>query len=147
MITEKKQVNSNITLDNIYNAIRYLKPEHQGIILSAYKFMELYDILSNDEEYNKYISNLFAIANEYSNRAIALMALHTEAFMDGMKRQEKFDPVNTMCQMFDCMSEVDKKKFCEDMLEKKEFFEDAYRGMMVSFEKAIKEQEDGVGNG
>lgn len=79
MITEKKQVNSNISLDNIYNAIRYLKPEHQAMILTNYKLPELYSILADDESYKKYIDDLFAVSDEYMKRAIALSALHTEA--------------------------------------------------------------------
>ncbi len=140
IITEKKQTNSNISLDNIYKAIGYLKPEYQGIILSNYKIIELYDILANNEGYEKYINDLFAVSNEYTNRATALLALHTEAFLQSIGRKEKFDAVGTMCQMFDCMSEEDQKKFCEDMLQKKGFFEDAYKTMMNSFESVVEKQ-------
>lgn len=138
MITEKKQVNSNISLDNIYNAIRYLKPEQQGIILNNYKITELYAILADDNEYEKYINDLFAVSHEYTSRAVALSSLHTEAFIQSIRKQEVFDPANTMCQMFDCMSEEDQKRFCENMLQKKGFFEDAYKMMMDSFESAVE---------
>lgn len=147
MITEKKQVNSNIEMQNIYDAIRYLKPEHQVTILSTYKFTELYDILANDESYKKYIDDLFAVSDEYIKRAIALSSLHTEAFLQSMKKPEEFDPASTMCQMFDCMSEADQKRFCEDMLQKKGFFEDVYKMMMNSFQNAVEVQSDDVGSG
>ena len=138
VITEKKQTNSNISLDNIYNAVRYLKPEQQGIILENYKLTELYGIFENQETYEKYISELFTVAKEYSDRAIALISLHTEAFLQSMKKQEEFDPAIIICQMFDCMSEEDQKRFCENMLQKKGFFEDAYKMMMGSFESAVQ---------
>lgn len=133
-------------MQNIYDAIRYLKPEHQGVILSTYKFTELYDIFANNEGYNQYIRDLFAVSNKYSNRAIALSALHTEAFLQSRKKKEEFDAATTMCQMFDCMSEADQKRFCEGMLQKKGFFEDAYKMMMDSFQSAVKvEKCEGVG--
>lgn len=40
-----------------------------------------------------------------------------------MRKQEAFDPANAMCQMFDCMSETDQKRFCDGMLQKKDFCE------------------------
>ena len=126
LITEKKKqisTDGNISLDNIYNAIRYLKPEQQGIILGNYKFIELFDIFANNEKYEKYIKDLFAVANEYNNRAIALSALHTEAFLQSMKKKEEFDAANTMCQIFDCMSKEDQNRFCYGMLQKKDFCE------------------------
>ena len=150
MTTEKNQeinADSNIKLENIYNAIRYLKPEHQGIILSAYKFTELYDIFANNESYEKYINDLFAVSHEYTNRAIALSALHTEAFLQSMREKEVFDPAYTMCQLFDCMSEADQKRFCNGMLQKKEFFEDAYKVMMNTFQSAVEVKGDDVGSG
>lgn len=146
MITEKKQVNSNISLDNIYKAIGNIKPEYQANILANYKLTELYNIFINDEGYEKYVNDLFATSNMYINRAIALMDLHTEAFIQSIKKQEEFDPAITMCQMFDCMSEADQKRFCENMLQKKEFFVDAYETMMNIFENAVEVQGDDKGS-
>ena len=148
MTTEKnKEINagSNIELENIYDAIRYLKPEHQGIILSTYKLTELYSIFADDEGYKKYINDLFAVSNEYTNRAIALMSLYAETFMQSRKKEE-FDPVNAMFQMFDCISGADQKRFCEGMLQKKGFFEDAYKMIMDSFQNAVEVQSDDVGS-
>ncbi len=125
-------------MQNIYDAIRYLKPEQQGIILSNFKLTELYSIFVDDKNYKKYIDDLFAVSDEYMKRAIALSALHTEAFIRSMKKPEVFDPASTMCQMYDCISEEDKKKFCEVMFQKKDFFQDAYKTMMDSFENAVK---------
>lgn len=133
-------------MGHIYDAIRYLKPEQQGIILNNYKITELYAIFANNESYEKYIDDLFAVSNEYMKRAVALSALHTEAFLQSMKKPEVFDPASTMSQMFDCMSEEDQKRFCESMLQKKEFFVDAYKGMMDSFENAV-EKGEGIENG
>ena len=76
------------------------------------------------------------------------MDLHTEAFIQSIRKQEEFDPAITMCQMFDCMSEEDQKRFCENMLQKKGFFEDAYKMMMDSFESAVKvKKREGIENG
>jgi len=147
VITEKKQVNSNISLDDIYKAIGYLKPEHQTVVLTNYKLPELYSILANNEEYEKYINDLFAVSNEYANRAIALSALHTEAFLQSMKKQEEFNVVESMSQVYDKLSEADQKKFCEDMLQKKGFFQDAYKVMMDSFESAVEVKGDDRASG
>lgn len=125
-----------------------MKPEQQGIILNNYKITELYSILADDENYKKYIDDLFAVSHEYIGRAVALSALHTEAFIQSMKKPEAFDPASTMSQMFDCMSEEDQKRFCESMLQKKGFFEDAYKMMMDSFESAMEvEKGEGIENG
>ncbi len=132
-------------MQNIYNAIRYLTPEQQGIILGNYKLTELYSILANNEGYEKYIKDLFAISKEYTQRAIALMALHTEACKDIMEKK-KFNVVSSMIQVYDNMSEGDKKKFCEDMLQKKGFFQDAYKVMMDSFENAVEMKGDVAGS-
>ena len=70
MITEKKQVKSNIEFQNIYDAIRYLKPEQQIIILSNFKLTELYSIFADDESYKKYINDLFAVSEEYSTERL-----------------------------------------------------------------------------
>lgn len=124
-----------------------MKPEQQGIILNNYKITELYAIFANNESYEKYIDDLFAVAREYTGRAVALSSLHTEAFLQSMKKEE-FDPAITMCQMFDCMSEEDQKRFCENMLQKKGFFVDAYKMMMDSFESAVEvEKGEGIENG
>lgn len=125
-----------------------MKPEQQGIILNNYKITELYAIFANNESYKKYIDDLFAVSREYISRVVALSSLHTEAFLQSMKNQEEFDPASTMCQMFDCMSEEDQKRFCEGMLQKKGFFEDAYKMMMDSFENAVEvEKGEGIENG
>ncbi len=107
------------------------------MVLANYKLPELYSILADDKNYKKFIDDLFAVSNEYTNRAIALSALHTEAFLQGMKKKEKFDVVESMCQVYDKLPEADQKKFCEDMLQKKGFFEDAYKTMMDNFENAV----------
>ena len=135
---------SNISLNNIYKSIGYIKPEHQAYILANYKLTELYNIFANNEGYNRYNRDLCAVSNEYSNRAIALSVLHTEAFLQSRreKKEEEFDPAATMCQMFDCISEADQKRFCEGMLQKKGFFEDAYKNMMDAFQNAIKSEKE-----
>ncbi len=116
-------MSSNIELEHIYNAIRNLKPEHQINILSNYKIIELFDIFSTNEKYEQYLGDLFAIAGEYRNRAIALSLLHAEAFLQSMKKNEVLDGANLMCQMYDCILETDRKRFCESMLQKKDFCE------------------------
>lgn len=141
MSTEKKQENStdnNISLDNIYKALGYLKPEEQGIILSTYKLTELYSICANDEGYRQYIRDLFSFANETINKAGALISLHTEAFKQSLKKQEEFNIVDSMNKTYDQLSEADQKKFCEEIFQKKGFFEDAYKMMMGVFENAVE---------
>lgn len=144
VITNKKQeneINSNIELEHIYNAIRNLKPEHQINILSNYKIIELFEIFSTNEKYEQYLNDLFAIAGEYRNRAIALSLLHTEAFLQSMRKNEKLDGADLMCQMYDCIPETDRKRFCESIFQKKDFFEDAYRNMISVLENAVKSNE------
>lgn len=126
LITSKKQENSkdvNISLDDIYNAIKCLKPEHQVSVLANYKLLELYNIFENDETYKKYIKDLFAVAIDFNDRAIALSALHTEAFLQSMKKNEVLDGADLMCQMYGCIPETDRKRFCESILKKKDFCE------------------------
>lgn len=126
IITDKKQeieISSNIELEHIYNAIRNLKPEHQINILSNYKIIELFDIFSTNKKYEQYLDDLFAIAGEYRNRAIALSLLHAESFLQSMKKNEVLDGADLMCQMYDCIPEEDRKRFCESMLQKKDFCE------------------------
>ena len=140
LITETKTINSNISLDNIYNAIRYLKPEQQGIILSTYKILEIYDIFANNEEYEKYISNLSAIAHEYTNRALALRLLHTAAVLQSRKQESNV--VESMSQAYDSLLEEDKKKFCEELLQKKDFFADVYEMFIKYFDVAVNAQNE-----
>lgn len=126
VITDKKQeisTDANISLDDIYNAIKCLKPEHQINILSNYKIIELFEIFSTNEQYEQYLNDLFAIAGEYRNRAIALSLLHTEAFLQSIKKNEVLDGADLMCQMYDCIPETDRKRFCESMMQKKDFCE------------------------
>lgn len=122
-----------------------MKPEQQGIILNNYKISELYAILADDESYEKYINDLFAVSSEYTSRAVALSSLHTEAFLQSMGKQ-RFDVLDSMGKTYDSLPEIDKKIFCENMLQKKEFFVDAYKMMMDSFESAVEvEKSDGKG--
>ncbi len=134
--TEKKQVNSNsdITLDNIYNAIRYLKPEEQLKIIENYKLTELYSIFADNNGYLKYVSDLFNISHEYFDRSMALMSLNTEAFKESRKR--KLTMREAMNQTYDSLSVEEKQRFCQDMLSKKEFFEDSCKMIMDVFGNA-----------
>ena len=114
-----------------------MKSEEQGTIISNWKLTELYDIFANNEAYEKYINDLFAVSNEFTKRAVALSALHTEAFMQIRKKQE-FDPASNMCQMYDGMSEEDQKRFCQDIFQKKGFFEESVKMIQAWFESAIE---------
>lgn len=141
VITEK-QVNSssNITLDNIYNAIRYLKPKEQLKILENYKFTELYSILADKEEFEKYISDLRNISHEYFDRVLALMSLYTKALEES--RKQKLTTLEAMNKTYDGLSEEEKQKFCMDMLVKQEFFEDSCKVIMDVFEHASEVPEE-----
>lgn len=141
MSTEKKQENStdnNISLDNIYKALGYLRPEQQGIIISNYKLTELYDIFANNEDYRRYINSCFTYANDIINKAGALISLHTEAFMRSMKKTEEVNAVDSIGKAYDQLSEEDQKKFCRDMFQKKDFFVDVYEMMMNAFRNAAE---------
>lgn len=151
MSTEKKQENSidgNISLDNIYKALGYLKPEQQGIIISNYKLTELYGIYENKETYEKYIHDLFTYANEIINKVGALISLHTEAFMQSMKKTEEVNTVDSIGKAYDQLSGEDQKKFCRDMLQKKGFFVDTYEMMMNVFRNAaeMEKRDNKMGN-
>lgn len=146
MITEKKQVNSNIELQNIYDAIRYLKPEQQGIILSTYKLTDLGSILIDRKNYEKYITDLLQSATTYINTVGALTALRKKAVKDSEKSKE-IDVWETMIQVYDSLPEEYKKVFCMNLLDRREFFEDAYKMMMDSFQSAVEVQSDDVGSG
>lgn len=81
---------------------------------------------------------MFAVATEYNNRAIALSALHTEAALQSLGKQ-RFDILKSMGQAYDSLSDIDKKIFCDDMLQRKEFFTDAYKSIMDSFESVVSQ--------
>ena len=121
-----------------------MKPEQQGIIISNYKLTELYSILADNEGYKQYIRDLFTCANDIINKAGALISLHTEAFLQSMKKPEEVNAVDSMDKAYDQLSEADQKQFCKDMLGKKEFFQDAYKVMMDCFEKAVEVKSDAV---
>ena len=142
--TEKNQtgISSNITLDNIYNAIRYLKPKEQFKILENYKFTELYSILADREEFEKYISYLRNISHEYFDRVLALMSLYTKALEE--RRKQKLTTLEAMNKTYDGLSEEEKQKFCMDMLAKKEFFEDSCKVIMDVFGHASEVEKKGV---
>lgn len=131
-------------MGHIYDAIRYLKPEHQAMILTNYKLPELYSILADEESYKKYVDDLFAVSDEYMKRAIALSALHTETFIQSMGKQ-RFEVLDSMVKAYDNLPDIDKKIFCENMLQKKGFFEDAYKMMMDSFESAVEVEKSDKG--
>ncbi|MCI8557428.1 MAG: hypothetical protein HFI19_06625 [Lachnospiraceae bacterium] len=139
LTTERKQTsNTNITLNNIYNGIKKLKPEYQKIIL-GYKLPDLYLLFENNTEYQKYLKELIDNATIYINTFGALIALHKEA-LEESKRTQEFDILDTMNEVYDSLPEDKKIEFCENMLSKKEFFVDAYKRMMDTFESAIDTQ-------
>ena len=141
--TEKNQtgINSDITMDNIYNAIRYLNPKEQLKIIENYKFTELYSILADREEFEKYISYLRNISHEYFDRVLALMSLYTKALEE--RRKQKLTMREAIKQTYDGLSQEEKQKFCQDMLAKKEFFESSCKMIMDVFEHASEVPEEG----
>ena len=121
-------------MDNIYNAIRYLKPKEQLKIIENYKFTELCSILADRGEFEKYISYLRNISEDYFDRVLALMSLYTKALEE--RRKQKLTMREAMKQTYDGLSEEEKQKFCQDMLAKKEFFEGSCKMIMDVFEHA-----------
>ena len=142
--TEKNQtgINSDITMDNIYNAIRYLNPKEQLKIIENYKFTELYSILADKEEFEKYISDLRNISHEYFDRVLALMSLYTKALEE--RRKQKLTTLEAMNQTYDGLSDDEKQKFCQDMLGRKEFFEGSCKMIMDVFGHASEVEKKGV---
>ena len=121
-------------MDNIYNAIRYLKPKEQLKIIENYKFTELCSILADRGEFEKYISYLRNISEDYFDRVLALMSLYTKALEE--RRKQKLTMREAMNQTYDGLSEEEKQKFCQDMLARKEFFEGSCKMIMDVFEHA-----------
>ena len=142
--TEKNQtgINSDITMDNIYNAIRYLKPDEQVKILENYKFTELYSILADKEEFEKYISYLHNISHEYFGRVLVLKALYVKALEES--RKQKLTMREAMNKTYDGLSDDEKQKFCQDMLGRKEFFEGSCKMIMDAFEHASEVEKKDV---
>ena len=141
--TEKQVYSNKITIDNIYNAIRCLSPENQVKILENYKLAELHFIFADNNGYKEYISNLFNVSKEYSERAMALTLLHSEALTESLGKR-KIDMLEAMKQTYDWLSEEEKQKFCQDMLGRKEFFEGSCKMIMDAFEHASEVEKKGV---
>lgn len=143
--TEQNQINSNdISFENVYSAIRHLKPEYQGIILAQYKLFDLYSLFKDGKEFDRYLAGLINSATEYLKLSSALIALYKEAIKECNEARE-FDIVDYMSQCFDKLPESDKKRVCGAMMGKKEFFSDAYRIMMDVFGNVL-EKKEGSGN-
>ena len=141
MNTEQNQIDSNtLSIDHIYNAIRNLKPEYQGILLSQYKLFDLYTLLEKDiKEYDRYLASIINSANEYTKLFGALVDLYM-----GVCKGQNANVSDSMTQAYDRLPEEDKKKVCGSMMGKKEFFSDAYGIMMDVFGSVLeKEKESG----
>lgn len=138
---EQENKNSDISLDQIYKGIGYLKPEQQSIILTTYKITDLYSILANHKEYEKYIASLINTATTYVNTVGALIALRKEA-VKRSKTNAEVNLLDTLNQAYDKSTKECKETFCQEMLGKKDFFENAYRMIMGCFENALEEKED-----
>lgn len=141
MNTEQNQIDSNtLSIDHIYNAIRNLKPEYQGILLSQYKLFDLYTLLEKDiKEYDRYLASIINSANEYTKLFGALVDLYM-----GVCKEQNANVSDSMTQAYDRLPEEDKKKVCGSMMGKKEFFSDAYGIMMDVFGSVLeKEKESG----
>lgn len=141
LITEQNQIDSNIlSIDHVYNAIRNLKPEYQGILLSQYKLFDLYTLLGKDiKEYDKYLTGIINSANEYLKLFGALVDLYM-----GVCKEQNTDVLDSMGQAYDRLPEEDKKRVCGAMMGNKEFFSDAYGIMMDAFGSVLeKEKESG----
>ena len=134
--TEKNQTgnSSNITLGNIYNAIRYLGQEEQVKILENYKLTELYLILADKDKFEKYISYLRNVSRDYFGRVLILRALYVKALEES--RTEKLTMREVISQSYDGLSEEERQKFCQDMLGRKEFFGATCRMIMDVFVNA-----------
>ena len=101
--TEKNQTgnSSNITLGNIYNAIRYLGQEEQVKILENYKLTELYLILADKDKFEKYISYLRNVSRDYFGRVLILRALYVKALEES--RKENLNMREVISQSYDVL--------------------------------------------
>ena len=127
-----------LSIDHIYNTIRNLKPEYQGILLSQYNFYDLRTLLEKDiVEYDRYLTSIINSAEKYFKLFGALVDLYI-----GVRKEQESDIMASMSQAYDRLSEEDKKKVCGAMMGKKEFFSDAYKNMMDVFQKAMKSEKE-----
>lgn len=138
-ITEQNLINGNtLTIDHVYNAIRNLKPEYQGILLSQYKLFDLYTLLGKDiKEYDQYLTGIINSANEYLKLFGALVDLYM-----GVCKEQSANASDSMAQAYDRLPEEDKKRVCGVFLGKREFFENAYKVMMGVFEGMLETQKE-----
>ncbi len=111
-------------------------------ILENYKIMELYSILADKDKFEKYISYLRNISNDYFIRVLALMSLYTGTLEE--RRKEKLTMREVMSQSYDSLSVEEKQRFCQDMLGRKEFFGDACRMIVGVLENASEAEKKDV---
>ena len=141
VITEQNQINSNeISFENVYNAIRNVKPEYQRVLFENYKLFDLYALIKDETGYQQHTTDLTNTAKKLISMLNAVTDLRKEAIKECNEAQ-KLDIVDCMSQCFDKLSEADKKKVCGAMMGKKEFFSDAYGMMMDVFGNVLEKKE------
>ena len=112
-------------------------------ILENYKLTELYSMLADKDEFEKYTSYLRNVSNDYFGRLLALMSLYTGTLEE--RRKEKLTMREVMSQSYDSLSDEEKQRFCQDMLAKKEFFEDSCRMIVGVLGDASESERKDVG--
>lgn len=135
----KRPENSNtVTMTSIYKAVRNLSSEHQEVILTDYKFAELYFLFKDKEKYREYIDGLVCDAVNCLKHANALTNLYDESL-----RQIKDPPesriVEAMQEVYGNLSEDSKKEFFRKMTDNGGFFQNAYKSVMDVLAKGRKE--------
>lgn len=125
----------------------HLKPEYQGVILNNYKLTELYSIFYDDQEYQKYLTDLMHTASAYTNMVTALILLHKEAVLDHLG-ENNIDIFESVDKVYECMTEEQRKTLSRNLLDKDDFFKNTYEIMMGAFQNAMKngKQEDLTSN-
>lgn len=135
--TDKKEEISNISFDDIYRAIGSLELEHQRIILNNYKFPELYNLLVNYGEYEKYLTGLLNHATAIINVVGALSSLRKGTIIQSHERRQGNIP-ESLIQAYDNLTENEQQEFCRNILTKQDFLAESVRTIQRYFENAVE---------
>lgn len=141
-ITEQNQTKSNeISFENVYNAMRNIKPEYQMVLFENYKLFDLYALIKDENGYQNLTADLANTARKLISMLNAVTDLRKEAIKK-CNEVQKFDIADYMSQCFEKLPESDRKRVCGSMMGKKEFFSDAYWIMVNVFKNAAKSEKE-----
>lgn len=144
-VQENSPENSSaVTMTGIYKAVRNLSSEHQEVILTGYKFAELYFLFKDKEKYQEYIDGLVCDAVSRLKHADALTDLYDESLRQ-MKAPPESRLVEAMQEVYGNLSEDSRKEFFRKMADNGGFFQKAYKAVMGTLCGAWKEYKNEYG--